>query len=364
MLVLQGYPGIIDDMEEKERRSQAFGIVADRRYMDHKTGTHIETPERLAVIYDMLETEGLTDETIAISPRHASKEELSLNHSPDYIRMLRNFGAGYLDADTVVSSKSYETSLLAVGGCLEMADAIMSGNISGGFALIRPPGHHAEYGKAMGFCLFNNIAITARYLLKKYGLKRVAIFDWDLHHGNGTERSFYGESEVLYLSIHQSPCYPGTGNYLDVGEGDGEGFTVNLPVPEGAGDREYVLAMKELFIPVISAYSPDIILVSAGFDPHMLDPLGGMKVTADGFGIMGGLLMELADKVCESKIAFFLEGGYSLEGLRDSVRKVLQNAILEDHAVCSPAGGGRNIDSVLKTAKAVHKRYWSVLDPG
>ena len=333
------------------------GLLADERYLMHETGAHVETPARLRAIYDMLNRDGLRERMAYIEPRPARVEELALNHSPSYIDMLEGMGAGRLDADTVVSDRSYETALLAVGGCLNMVDAIMEGDICSGLALVRPPGHHAESGMGMGFCLFNNIAIAARHLMERHGLKRIAILDWDLHHGNGTQHSFYGEKEVFYMSLHQSPCYPGTGMLGETGEGDGEGFTINLPIPQGVGDRGYLQAFEEIFIPAMTAYRPEIILVSAGFDSHRFDPLGGMEVTAGGFGEMTRLLMDAADDLCGGKIAFFLEGGYSLEGLAESVKEVVLRMLGEKEANSAALTEGVGIDSVLEAAREIHKEY-------
>jgi len=333
------------------------GLLADERYLMHETGAHVETPARLRAVYDMLDREGLRERMVSIGPRPAAIEELSLNHTASYIEMLERMGAGRLDADTVVSVRSYETARLAVGGCLNMVDAVMEGDIASGFALVRPPGHHAESGMGMGFCLFNNIAIAARHLMGRDGLKRIAVLDWDLHHGNGTQHSFYGEKEVLYMSLHQSPCYPGTGMLGETGEGDGEGFTLNLPIPQGVGDRGYIRAFEELFIPAMTAYRPDIILVSAGFDSHRFDPLGGMEVSAGGFGEMTRLLMDTADELCGGKIAFFLEGGYSLDGLAESVKEVVLRMLGGKETDTAALTEGVGIDSVLEAAKKIHKKY-------
>lgn len=354
-------------MEKKISKDRPCGILADERFLGHETGAHVETPRRLRIIYDMLEDEGMWDKTVSITPRYATEEEVALNHSTSYIKMLKGMGAGCLDADTVLSEKSFDVALLAAGGCLNMADAVMEGTISRGFALVRPPGHHAEMERGMGFCLFNNIAIAARHLLKKYDLKRIAVVDWDLHHGNGTQHSFYDEKEVLYISIHQSPCYPGTGMLNEVGEEEGEGFTVNLPIPAGVGDDGYIQAFEELFLPIISRYRPEIILVSAGFDPHMDDPLGGMDVTAGGFGVMGKMLMDISEGVCNGKMAFFLEGGYSLDGLRESVREVLLRAVGEKGKKGITMGTDlksvpiTTLDSIIKKAKSIHEPYWGNL---
>lgn len=343
------------------RKKSSCGILADERYLDHDTGPHVETPQRLKVIYDMLTTEKIHERTASIAPRYATEEEIALNHTTSYIQQLKKMGAGYLDADTVLSKESYDVARLAVGGCLNMVDDIMAGRISRGFALVRPPGHHAEKDRGMGFCLFNNIAVAARHLISKHHLNKIAILDWDLHHGNGTQHAFYGEKEALYLSIHQSPCYPGTGQFDEIGEGEGEGFNVNLPIPAGVGDEGYLEAFNKLFLPIIDKYSPDIILVSAGFDPHYDDPLGGMRVTEKGFREMAQLLIKMADKICQGKIAFFLEGGYSLSGLQKSVKEVLLRTLGE---TCNKEDKNDNLPMIsesLEKAKELHAEFWGEL---
>ncbi|MBE9535592.1 MAG: histone deacetylase [Proteobacteria bacterium] len=339
---------------------EKIGILADNIFMEHRTGAHVESPDRLRVIYDMLEEEKYYDSSTRIELRRATDEEIVLNHDEAYIHMLESTGPGNLDSDTVLSERSLEVARLAVGGCLNMVDEIMSGRIVKGFAFVRPPGHHAEKERGMGFCLFNNIAIAARHLMKEHGLQRIAIIDWDLHHGNGTEHSFYSEKGLLYLSMHQSPCYPGTGGLRDVGTGEGEGFNVNLPIAAGAGDAEYLKAFDELFLPIMERYRPEIILVSAGFDTHRLDPLGAMELSAAGFGAMGQRLSELAGQVCGGKIGFFLEGGYSLEGLKESVSELLY-AITGEKAYDLPPSGDTSIDELLGIAKLVQERYWGSL---
>ena len=334
------------------------GILADGRYLDHETGPHVETPQRLKVIYDMLQTEKIHERTASIAARYASEEEIALNHTKSYIQQLKNMGAGYLDADTILSEKSYDVARLAVGGCLNMIDDIMAEKISRGFAFVRPPGHHAERDRGMGFCLFNNIAIVARHLIKKHKVNKIAILDWDLHHGNGTQHAFYGEKEVLYMSIHQSPCYPGKGQFDEIGDGEGEGFNVNLPIPAGVGDEGYLEAFNKLFLPILEKYSPDIILVSAGFDTHHDDPLGGMKVTTEGFGEMGQRLIDAANQSSSGKIAFFLEGGYSLSALSESVKELLCIALGEKKSALEEKSHLSEISHLIEKAKHIHSEFW------
>jgi acetoin utilization deacetylase AcuC-like enzyme len=303
------------------------GIVKDAIYLQHITDDyHPENPKRLEYIYAMLETldqGGLT----YIRPRMATHEEIALNHDSFYIDSIaRTSGKPrtQLDGDTATSPKSYEAALAAAGGVLELADTIQSSRVRNGFALVRPPGHHAERSQAMGFCIFNNIAIAARYLEQKYKLKNILIVDFDLHHGNGTQHSFYDDKGILYFSTHQYPYYPGTGGHEEIGGGQGRGYTINIPMPYGMGDEDYLYAFRDILVPVAEAYLPDIILVSAGFDSYHNDPLGGMAVTETGFAAMTRILLDIAEKHCGGKALFVLEGGYDLKGLASSVKAVVQ----------------------------------------
>lgn len=304
----------------------AVGIVKDDIYLQHVTDDyHPENPKRLEYIYTMLETLDQTGLSY-ISPRMATHEEIALNHELSYIDSIAQTSGKaqtHLDGDTVASHKTYEAACVAVGGVLELADAIQSSQVRTGFALVRPPGHHAERSKAMGFCIFNNIAVVARYLEQKYNLKNILIVDFDLHHGNGTQHSFYKDKSVLYFSTHQYPYYPGTGWYEEIGEGRGAGYTINIPMSYGMGDEDYLYAFKDVLVPVAEAYVPDIVLVSAGFDTYFNDPLGGMEVTEAGFAAMSRILLDIAEKHCGGKALFVLEGGYDLKGLASSVRAVI-----------------------------------------
>jgi acetoin utilization deacetylase AcuC-like enzyme len=302
------------------------GIVKDDIYLQHITDEyHPESPRRLKRIYAMLET--LDQKGLAyISPRMATHEEIALIHERSYIDAIaRTSGKAsqQLDPDTVTSPKTYEAACMAVGGLLELADAIQSSEIGSGFALVRPPGHHAERSHAMGFCIFNNIAIASRYLEKQYNLKNILVVDFDLHHGNGTQHSFYKDKSVLYFSTHQYPHYPGTGWYEEIGEGEGSGYTVNVPMSSGMGDEDYVYAFKDVLVPVSEMYKPEMVLVSAGFDTYYNDPLGEMAVTEAGYAAMTRILLDIAKKHCGGKTLFALEGGYDVGGLASSVRAVI-----------------------------------------
>jgi len=302
------------------------GIVRDLRYMDHNMGDfHPESPKRIEAIYQMLDKDILFP-YLTIEPRPATEEEIQWVHTSSYVSAIKATSGKervVLDPDTSTSAKSYEVALLAAGGVLKAIELILQGKIKNGFGFIRPPGHHAEASRAMGFCLFNNVAVGAEYLLKKHGHKRILILDWDLHHGNGTQNSFYDRNDVLYFSIHQFPHYPGTGHWSETGRADGEGFTINVPLSPGKTDSDYLYIFDKILSPIAEKFRPDFILVSAGFDIYEQDPLGGMQITAEGFGALANALMRLAHKHCKDKILFALEGGYNLQGLSSGSKEVL-----------------------------------------
>ncbi len=303
------------------------GIVADRRYMDHDPGFgHPESPERLAAIYDMLDEADMKKRFLRIEPRKALVEELSRIHRHAYInRVAATAGMMYsaLDFDTIASPDSYDAALLAAGGLMNAVDKVMDGAVRNAFAFVRPPGHHAETTASGGFCIFNNVAVAAAHARERYGLGRVLIADWDLHHGNGTQHSFYGDPGVLYFSTHQHPFYPGTGSAGELGIGPGEGYTVNVPLQRGQGDAEYLKIFKKILEPVAMSYRPDLMLVSAGFDICRGDALGGMDVTEQGFVNLTRVLMNIADRCCGGRLVFTLEGGYNHSMMARSARAML-----------------------------------------
>jgi acetoin utilization deacetylase AcuC-like enzyme len=338
--------------------------------MDHVPETyHPESHQRLEVLYRMLQEPDLGEKFIEIKPRMATQEELEMIHIPRYIQLVAStadHACTMLDPDTYACSKSYETAKLAAGGVLAAVDKVLGGAVDNSFAFIRPPGHHAESNRAMGFCLFNNVAIAAKYALKKHRLEKALIIDWDLHHGNGTQHSFYERADVLYFSTHQFPYYPGTGFVNEVGSGAGRGFTVNVPLSPGPGDAEYMQVFEEILEPIALEYQPDIVFVSAGFDIYYQDPLGGMQVTPEGFGNLARIVLDSAKETCHGKVVFVLEGGYHLEGLRDSVREVLKT--LRGDTLT----GGRDeklrksvdhrmIDPIVKRVKEAQKPFWKNL---
>lgn len=344
------------------------GIVRHPIYIQHDPGYyHPESPERLRTIYAMIEQERLVErlKLVDIKPREATKEELAWVHDSRYIELVASTdGKPYvrLDPDTSTSPDSYKAALMAAGGLMEAVKSTFEGAVQRAFALVRPPGHHAERNRGMGFCLFNNVAIAAEYALKRLGAKRVAIVDWDLHHGNATQHSFYSRSDVLYMSTHQYPYYPGSGAEYEVGEGEGEGFTVNVPLSSGSGDAEYIAIFEEIFKPIILEYKPDIILLSAGFDIYERDPLGGMKVTARGFGQLTRVLLEASEDVCGGKLVATLEGGYDLTGLAQGVKSVLEMMVKEpSEREREVFEASKSLELLIEGIKKVHKNYWKSL---
>jgi acetoin utilization deacetylase AcuC-like enzyme len=300
------------------------GFVYDALYLKHDTGAnHPERPERLTAILQRLEQKGLLEHLVRLKPAPASTEWVTTVHTAQYLERVRTScqaGTGYVDSpDAPASAASYEAALLAVGGVQAAVDAVMDGRIRNAFCAIRPPGHHALKDKAMGFCLFNNIAIAAKYIQKKHKLGRVLIVDWDVHHGNGTQAAFYDDPTVFYFSIHQSPFYPGSGGAEERGTGKGLGFTRNVPLKAGSGDADYRRAFVDDLEPAAAAFKPDFVLISAGFDAAQGDLLGGMKVTPAGFAELTRIAKDIADRHCQGRLVSVLEGGYGLESLAASV---------------------------------------------
>ena len=272
---------------------------------------------------DGLVDRGILEDLVRVDPVPAGTEEIGLVHSTSYIKWVEemvNRGETVLDAgDTVVSAGSYEAAILAAGGVIAAVAAVMEGKVRNCFCAVRPPGHHALYDRAMGFCLFNNVAIGARYVQKRYGIERVLIVDWDVHHGNGTQDTFYGDSSVFYFSTHQYPHYPGSGSTGETGEGAGEGFTLNAPLSSGAGDEEYLRVFNEKLVPAMDAFQPEFVFISAGFDGHRSDPLSSINLTGEGFARLTSVVKGIAKKYAAGHLVSVLEGGYNLDGLSDSV---------------------------------------------
>jgi acetoin utilization deacetylase AcuC-like enzyme len=338
------------------------GIVRDEVYLEHDTGHgHPERADRLRALARLLE-ENPRDGLLEVKARDATAEELLRIHVPEHLRRVEATAGrprSAFDADTPVSARSYDAARRAAGGVLALVDAVMNGRVTNGFGFVRPPGHHAEASRPMGFCLFNNVAIAAAHLRASHGLERVLIVDWDVHHGNGTQHSFYRDSSVLFVSSHQYPFYPGTGAADEVGLGEGEGFTINLPFPEGYGDRQYVEAYLEIVEPVARQFRPQFILISAGFDAHRRDPLASMEVTEDGFGRLARAILRVARDLCDDRAVAVLEGGYDLVGLARSAGTVLEEMGGRnlDEPVSPPAGGAP--PSIRRTLE-IARHYWRI----
>ena len=337
------------------------GLVYDPVYLKHDTGAHVENASRLTAIMSVLESSGVKAKLMPVPPRPATIEELTLVHPQSNIEQIRRVaesGGGWLDADTVVSSGSYQAALYAAGGVLEAGDAVFAKKVDSAFALVRPPGHHATPTEAMGFCLFNNVAIAARYALTRHRAQRVMIVDWDVHHGNGTQDVFRTEPRAVYFSTHQYPFYPGSGAVEEVG-GPAQDSLVNVPLPAGCGDAEYLRVFNEVVVPVADRFKPEMFLVSAGYDAHWADPLASMQVTVGGYAKMAGILKKLAEAHCDGRMVFALEGGYNVDALAHSVRATFEALLgvpLSPDPLGEPQERSRHpsIDALLVAVKRAH----------
>lgn len=302
-------------------------VYHDPLFLAHETGReHLESPQRLRALYQDLLMAEVAAKLIYPTFTKASAATVKLAHTAELVQKVAATAAHpacYLDADTRTSQASYQAALLAAGAVIDGIRRLASNEIDNAFCLVRPPGHHAERNRAMGFCLFNSIAIGARWALKHLGLERILIIDWDLHHGNGTQRSFYRSNKVLYCSIHQYPFYPGSGALPETGEGRGRGYTVNVPLSGGHGDEHYARIFNELIVPLGRCFRPQLILVSSGFDLMAGDPVGAMQVTPAGLAYMTRVLQELAMECCQGRLLFTLEGGYDLDNMQAGTRAVL-----------------------------------------
>jgi len=303
-----------------------IGLLWHELFLKHLAGySHVESPQRVEAILKRIKNNRVAASISFIEAEPAKIEWLERVHDRDYIKGILALDideAVILDwGDTVATKASPSAALHAAGAGVQAAHLVLEGKITSAFCCVRPPGHHAERDRAMGFCIFNNIAVTAAHLVEAEGLVRVAIVDWDVHHGNGTERMFIEDDRVLYISLHQYPHYPGTGHANTTGSGKGQGYTINLPMGAGAGDREYLAAFRERIIPALDAFKPEFILISAGFDGHEDDPLSGTVLTTSAFRAMTVLLKESAEKHCRGSIVSLLEGGYDIQALADSVEE-------------------------------------------
>ncbi len=342
------------------------GYVYDPVYLEHDTGHHPENAARLEAILARLEESGVKERLELIKPRPATIEEIALVHHEEYIAYVQavgKSGGGWLDADTVMSPGTFKAALCAAGGLIRATELVLS---EGGyaFALVRPPGHHAMSTQAMGFCIFNNVAIAAKYALTKLGVERVAIIDYDVHHGNGTQDAFYDDPRVLYISTHEFPLYPGTGGVEETGLRDAKGCTVNIPLPAGSGDEQYLAVFNEVIVPVVRRFRPQLILVSAGYDAHWSDRLAMMELSVTGFATMDRIIKNLTDELCEGHLVYALEGGYPLTSLAASVKATFE-VLLGEETIDDPLGPAQSgfklrgfappdITALIGTLKRLH----------
>ena len=337
-------------------------VLASDRFAEHMTPPgHPESPER-AEVMDVVAAEWRSRGGEVVAPREASREQLARVHDAEHLRRMAetNGSSVALDSDTYTSPDTYEVALLSAGAAVDAVERVMGGSHKRALVLSRPPGHHAERDRAMGFCFYNNVAVAAAHA-RALGARRVAIIDYDVHHGNGTQHIFEADPNVLYISTHQSPYYPGTGAADEVGVGDGAGRTVNIPMELGSTDEDYRLVFEQVILPVLHQFEPELVLISAGFDAHERDPLGQMRVTTAGFVAMTTALRELAEARCGGRLVVVTEGGYDLRALGDCLRAVV-DVMAADTApatvwpVC-PVASSRGRDAAL-TVKAALTRYW------
>ncbi len=299
------------------------GYISDPFYLKHDNVPHPENPGRLTAIQNKIEASKFYNNLTLIQPRKATVDDIAKVHDKGYIKSVEQSCQNdirNLDADTVISPDSYEAALLSAGAGLEALDKIIDGSIDNAFCAVRPPGHHAEQDRAMGFCLFNNVAVIARYAQDVKGLNKIFIFDWDVHHGNGTQHTFYNNPSIYYSSTHQYPFYPGTGGSDETGSGDGLGSNLNLPMKAYSTDTDYLTAVEHRLVPAIQKFKPDLIIISAGFDAHQNDPLAQIELSTECYGKMTQNLIEVANDVCEGRMLSMLEGGYDYSALADSVQ--------------------------------------------
>jgi acetoin utilization deacetylase AcuC-like enzyme len=337
--------------------------LSHRSSLEHDTGAHPERAARITAIeaelarHDWLGMERMEAPAVAAETLFAVHPERYVRGIEELCRSL-SAGHGAIDADTIVSERSYEAALHAAGGAVALVDLLLGGEAATGFSALRPPGHHAEPARAMGFCLFDNVAVAARHALDAHGAERVLVLDWDVHHGNGTNAAFHATPEVLFVSLHQSPLYPGSGPASDMGSGEGLGYTVNLPVAAGAGDALYLSLVEHVVAPLARAYAPRLVLISAGFDAHRDDPLAEVRLTEDGFAALAGAVRRLAAEL-DAPVGAVLEGGYDLHALAASTAATLRVLTADS----PPAALDVPVAPEARAAAARLAERWPALEP-
>jgi acetoin utilization deacetylase AcuC-like enzyme len=344
--------------------SETLAVVDDERFDGHRSRDfHPERPERLDAARSAVARVRERNDWLRVDTRPASDEEIAAVHTSGYAHALERKldGFGHIDADTFYSPETREAAWLAAGGAAELARTLMQDRVRRGIALLRPPGHHAEADRAMGFCLLNNVAIAAR-AAQHAGAERVAIVDWDVHHGNGTQHAFENDRDVLFVSLHQWPLWPGTGAPDEVGRGDAIGTTANLALAPGSGDEVYAEAFRRVVLPLIRAHRPDIVLVSAGYDAHARDPLASMELSDHAYGAMASALVEEAEALGHGRVAFFLEGGYDLNALEASVAATVRGALGERVSLPEEKISARARASIETTRQALERARGDRLD--
>ncbi len=338
--------------------------VTHSRYIEHNLPGHPEHAGRIRAIWSQMDNTGTSDRMKKLEPEAASEDMLLAVHTPDYLKLLAwidetKQSRVNLDPDTYAGPTVYEISRLSAGGVVLAVDEVLGGYASNGLAAVRPPGHHAMPGHGMGFCILGNVPIAVRHAQKTYGIQRIMIVDYDVHHGNGTEAMFYDDNSVLFISTHQSPFYPGTGALTDTGRGEGVGYTLNMPLSAGHGDASYAALYEQIVWPAAERFKPELILVSAGFDSHWTDPIAGMRLSLTGYAHLTRELIRMADQLCGGKIVFALEGGYNLDALSYGVENIA-HALLGDETVNDPLGqpkDGRSepdVTPLIQQLKQIH----------
>lgn len=345
------------------------GLIYDPVYLEHRNPPgHPECSDRLTVTYKLLQSNSIFSRLKLISPYEAPPDLISAVHDDqyvDYVQEVAGDSGGYIDGDTYISSDSYRVARFAAGAIVAAIDNVMSEETNSIFCLVRPPGHHAEAKFGMGFCIFNNLAVGAQYALDKYGISRILIIDWDAHHGNGIQDIFYDSPQVLYISLHQHPLYPGTGSLTEIGRAGGEGYTINIPLPPGSGNDIYLEAFNKIIVPVARKFNPELIMIAAGYDGHFADPLTMLNLSTSGYARMTEEILSLMDP-SKRRIIYSLEGGYNLEALSHSVLATISTLAGDNKEISDPFGNPQSRASFANEKKTINTiirqvcNFWKV----